>query len=273
MKSVITLRRKPAFKTTYHALLKEEWGEDVLGRVLQLLDDQLRESGVDLILPWESPGESRGHRLAVSIDASRVEEIAQVLQHLHSRQLPPVPEEAAVLARRARSERERLAVRSWVYLTFQATCELKGEADFFRDVQSLLFLSTVFTLLPALRSPALAKEHDMLVNSLGYHATVVWRDYSAHQQYLLSVLARYVGDEELEENALLASFRLTDPNEHNYLTLAQSYWFFLLEKDRYADAEAFLLGVYRQAPQDALAELREMVSETYDQHKPVGRAR
>ena len=82
------------------------------------------------------------------------------------------------------------------------------------------------------------------------------------QQYMLSVLARYLGDRDLEENALRSAFRLTDPDEHDYLTLAQSYWHFLLENQRHEDAETFLLDVYRRAPQNLLDEIREMLDET-----------
>ena len=94
--------------------------------------------------------------------------------------------------------------------------------------------------------------------------TVPWLgDDPAHQQYLLSALARYLGDRESEESALRSAFRLTDPDEHDYLTLAQSYWHFLLENQRHADAEKFLLDVYRTAPREQLEEIREMLDETF----------
>jgi hypothetical protein len=151
--------------------------------------------------------------------------------------------------------------------------EVRGETGLFRDLQSLLYLNVVDSLLPQLQSAGLTEAHDLLVNALGYHSTVVWRDEAAHQQYLLSVLAGYVGDRELEGSSLLASFRLTDPEQHDYLTLAQCYWAYLLENRRQGDAETFLLGVYRRAPRESLAEIREMIDDTFAERAPLASSR
>jgi len=62
---------------------------------------------------------------------------------------------------------------------------------------------------------------------------------------------------------------LTDPEDHDYLTLAQCYWSFLLENHRSEDAESFLLGVYRRAPRESLAEIREMIDDTFAQRTPL----
>ncbi len=62
---------------------------------------------------------------------------------------------------------------------------------------------------------------------------------------------------------MLSAFRLSSPDEHDYLTLAQSYWQFLMDDRRYEDAERFLLGVYRQAPREHLDEIKGLIDDTY----------
>jgi hypothetical protein len=169
----------------------------------------------------------------------------------------------------AQNDTAATALRASIYLAFQALFSIRGETGLFRDLQSLLYLHAVDWLLPQLRSAGFVPEHDLLLDAMGYHFTAVWRDNPAHQQYLISVLAGYVGDRELEESSLLASFRLTDPEDHDYLTLAQCYWSFLLENHRSEDAESFLLGVYRRAPRESLAEIREMIDDTFAQRTPL----
>ena len=105
--------------------------------------------------------------------------------------------------------------------------------------------------------------HSLLVHALRYHIVRVWPDNPGHQQYLLSAWASYLGDRELEENALRSAFRLSGPDEHDYLTLAQSYWQLLMEDRRYEDAERFLLGIYREAPREQLDEIKGLLDDTY----------
>ncbi len=264
MRRTITLKARPALKSKYHALLREDWGRQTAERVLDLLGELLRASGVRLVFPWEDSGKTaRDRRGEVNLGADDFGELLELLERVRLPQLPPLPLAAEKLFVRPGGKLALAATRAWVYLIFQAVCEIRGEAGFFRDLQSLLYLNVVDWLLPELRSAGLAGEHDVLLGALGYHCTAVWPDEPAHQQYLLAILARAIGDSGLEGRALLDSFRLADPGEHDYLTLAQSYWFFLLENHRHEDAEAFLLDVYRQAPSEMLAEVKKMIADTF----------
>ena len=67
------------------------------------------------------------------------------------------------------------AVRTWVYLDLQTLFELRGERDFLRDLQSVLFLNVIESLLPELRTAGLDAFHSILVHALGYHSAVVGR--------------------------------------------------------------------------------------------------
>jgi hypothetical protein len=273
IRRTITLKAKAAFKTKYQSLLKKDWSDDTARQVLKLLEEQLQASGAGFLFPGKGSGKAPPKRNEITVGPDLLDGLLRLLAPLRLPQLPALPAAADELARNAGTGPAGLAVRSSLYLAFQAMFDIRGEAGFFRDVQSLLYLNVVDSLLPELRSAALAQEHDLLVNAMGYHATVVWRDDAAHQQYLLSILAHYIGDRELEGSSLLASFRLTDPEEHDYMTLAQCYWSYLLENQQYDDAETFLLGVYRRAPRESLAEIREMIDDTFAERAPLASSR
>jgi hypothetical protein len=271
MRKSIDLMTNADLESRYKALLAGDW-EPLLGNALQLLDDQLRQSGIQLILPWDATVDLSDESNVLRIPNALVEEVLPLLQRLHSHELPPVPE--GVLEKQDRlPERYRAAIRVAVCLTLQAQFELYGEDGLFRDIQSLIFLGTVYELLPKLNSARLREVHDLLVNILAYHCTVIWRDYAAHQQYLLGILAGYSKDEELEEKSLVASFHLTSPDEHDYLTKAQVCVFHFLEHRRYDKAKSFLFAVCRQAPEESLDELRKMLDDVYAARDLSGRSK
>ena len=272
MRIVIDLKANADLKSRYKALLRGEW-EPLLDNVLQLADAQLQLSGVRVILPWEPTEELVGKNHVLRVSSVLVEEVIPVLQRLHSRELPPVPD--AFLEEPPARYREgyMAAIRVAAHLTLQTHCDLHGEDGLFRDIQSLVFLAAVYELLPTLNSARLRGMHDLLLNVLAYHCSVIWRDDAAHQQYLLGILAGYSEDEELERKSLLASFHLTDPDEHDYLTKAQACVFHFLEHRRYAMAKSFLLGVCRQAPKESLDELGEMLNDVYAEERLSGRGK
>jgi tetratricopeptide (TPR) repeat protein len=263
----ITIEAKPAHKKRYQSLLREDWTMASLQQTLNLLHELLRASHAALQFAWEKSGRSvRGGKVVMDLgDLQGLHDIYELvgideLLGLHG--VPAIPGAFMELLTTG-NDILAFAVRTWVYLAIQVLFDLHGETGFLRDIQSILFLNAVESLLPELRTDGLEESHGMLVHALGNHICRAWGDDPAHQQYLLSVLARYLGDRESEENALRSAFRLTDPDEHDYLTLAQSYWHFLLENQHYEDAEKFLLGLYRRAPREQLDEIKEMIDETF----------
>ncbi len=263
MPNIIKLKTSPELESRYKALLKEEWEPSLLIPALSLLEDQLRLSGARVRLPWETTRATGGKSAARLIPNGTIRELVLLLQRLRSPDLPPVP--TLALERRPDTHLKLVgtALRVAVYLTLQALWELDGETGLFRDAQSLLFLGTVYELLPELSSAGLNKWQQLLVNVLACHCTVVWRDDPAHQQYLGGILAGYSKNEALERESLVASFRLTDPSEHDYLTKAQACLFHFLEYHRYDAAKSFLLNVYRQVPAESLGEFQEMFDDIY----------
>jgi hypothetical protein len=263
----ITLKAKPAFKHKYHSLLRKEWSIESHLQVLNLLDELLEASRAGLKFAWEKTQPSaRPGKILLGLP--ELEELLNILASFNIaepfavRGMPALPVNLAELL----SGRHRLvatAVRTWVYLNLQALFDLRGETGFFRDLQSMLFLHSTEWLLRDLRSRKFEELHSLLIHALGYHIVRVWPDNPGHQQYLLSAWASYLGDRELEENALRSAFRLSGPDEHDYLTLAQSYWQLLVEDRRYEDAEKFLLGIYREAPREQLDEIKGLLDDTY----------
>lgn len=263
----ITLNAKRTFKHKYHSLLRKEWSMATHLQTLNLLDELLQASRAELQFALEKrqPSPRRG---TILFGLPELEELFEILASFNMAEqfaaigIPALPEKLAELP----SRRDRVvatAVRTWVYLNLQAVFDLRGETGFFRDLQSLLFLHTVEWLLPELRAGQYEELHGLVVHALRYHLVRVWSDNPGHQQFLLSAWASYLGDRGLEENALLSAFRLSSPDEHDYLTLAQSYWQFLMDDRRYEDAERFLLGVYRQAPREHLDEIKGLIDDTY----------
>lgn len=265
MRRTIDLKTKPTLVSRYKSLLREEW-DGLLDSALRLLDDQLRLSGLAVVWPWQANGKvgATGHVLRIPDGLS--DELIPWLRRLHSPEWPSIPEVKLDEQAYANTSHYRTAIRVAVGLTLQAQFEFCGEDGLFRDTQSLVYLGTVYELLPKLKSAHdsdLHDMHDLLVNVLAYHCTFIWRNDTAHQQFLLGILAGYTNNEELEGKSLLASFHLIDPCAHDYLTKAQACLFHFLEHRRYDTAKSFLLGVCRQAPQESLAELREMLDDTY----------
>ncbi len=171
MRRTITLKARPALKSKYHALLREDWGRQTAERVLDLLGELLRASGVRLVFPWEDSGKTaRDRRGEVNLGADDFGELLELLERVRLPQLPPLPLAAEKLFVRPGGKLALAATRAWVYLIFQAVCEIRGEAGFFRDLQSLLYLNVVDWLLPELRSAGLAGEHDVLLGDWGITA-------------------------------------------------------------------------------------------------------
>ena len=222
----IVLKPKPSFKAAYQSLLSKDWSIATLRKTLELVGELLRASGAELRFEAGRPRKPAppGQWSPGMDDLRRLLEIHSEFEFAGSAGLPEHVDELLP----APAGPAELALQVWVYLDLQFLCKLRGDIGLFRDLQSVLFLNTVESLLPELRERGLKFYDALLANVLEYHAATIWRDDPAHQQYLLSVLAHDRGDRNLEGGALLAAFRLTDPQAHDYLTLAQSYWHFLI---------------------------------------------
>ena len=128
--------------------------------------------------------------------------------------------------------------------------------------KSLLFLCSVEELLPRLKKQRLLLEHDCLVNALFIHTILVWREEPSHLYYLQSVLMDYLEEYFSMLNLRSQSLRLTDVEDHSYLTKAQALWSDLMDFGKYKDAYSLLLYLTRYTPQSYQSEIEEMLSAT-----------
>ena len=154
------------------------------------------------------------------------------------------------------------AAQAGFFLRFQFNYEIGNPAALFLDSQSLLFLGAVHFLLPALDHAGMAADRKSLIAALWVHC-LLWDADLAHMLFLKSSLFSYLGMKDYEADSLVQSFRLTDPEDHDYVSKAQAAWMCLLDDDQVVKAKQFMLDVYRTCPQDARTEVREILDETY----------
>jgi hypothetical protein len=149
------------------------------------------------------------------------------------------------------------------FLLFNSSHLTTEKQNLFIDSQSLLYLCVVHFLLPEIDRQKLKAKRDELITALWIHG-LMWDANLAHKLYLRSVLIHYLNQTTEETRALIASFRLTDPDDHDYVTKAQAAWMSMLDDNEVIRAKDFMLDVYRSCPQSALAEVREILDETYE---------
>lgn len=128
----------------------------------------------------------------------------------------------------------------------------------FHDVQALGFQAALHYLLPELRDKH-AGEHALLLRALVLFAAACETADPAHAAYLRSQIQGYLGRIEERLETLLASVRLTPPEDHSYLTKAQEYWSELLDLNRYSEAEEFLFTLHWRSLPQQRDEIRAMI--------------
>lgn len=149
-----------------------------------------------------------------------------------------------------------------IYLLLQTSATISGEAGFFRDLQSLLYLNSVHYLLPQLQAEKSQIGHDALVNALAIHAFLVWRDEPSHMFYLLAAMMGHLGHPRARLDFLHRSLSATPVDDHSYLTTVSAYWGELLDLGEKDAAMDFLLRLNRNIPESYVPEIAEMITET-----------
>lgn len=258
MKQRLDLRATALLVSDYQRLLTSNWtGTAHAKAVVKLLRDHLAESGLPIAFHWERPPRPR-QRPAVPpypIPTQASEELREFLDRANARALEPLQE---VEVAEVPDPLEQLAIQCWVLTTWQSNWDLAGAERFFRDVQSLLFMATLHEVLPPLRARH-HPYHGLLVEALRWNATNAWHDEPAHALHLQGRLHEYLGRVDAALDHLALAFRLADPSEHDYLTRAHAYWALLTEVGASDEARRFVLELYREAPRESLAEVRELV--------------
>jgi hypothetical protein len=256
--------KKPDFKISasssmkdhYRELLGRDYSETALEEVLALLRRVLETSSYRIVFAWDERPSSRKRPYDIPVAAN--DYLKEFLERANANLPTEMPDEL-----HDRTLLERRTQEAAVFLTFQSRVTFQGDAGFVRDIQSLLFQHCVHALSPRLVSRHLNEANAFLSHALYAHAQLVWTDVPAHQHYLLSVLFEHLEDRTAALQFLRASLENSSPDEHDFLTKAQSYWSQLIEAGKRADAKAFILDLYRRAASRDLAEVQELVDETY----------
>lgn len=249
----------------YQQLLREEWDEATADKAIDILRQILADT------PWVA----RLDQLAETLMARSFWPLLDLLSDPLHEALPPLPPADTPLPDPQGDPHIHRAYRAMVYLLLPTKPGMFGAfapalllpaavptPPLIRDVQSVLFQSTVFEVLPVLQD-ASRPVHDLLVHGLHAHALLFWRHQPAQQQLLFGLLYDYLKDREHSTAALERSFTLTPVQSHDFLTRAQLYWSHLIETGQRQAAEQFVLTLYRQVPPEHLAEVATWIQEIY----------
>lgn len=247
----------------YQRLLLSDYSYQSALSACALIRQTLSLSGSSVEFSWEREARIKAQRektKATIVAPNAAEYVREFLGVLDSE--ATIPDELPT----RKGQQVQLAhhvQEAGVFLLAQRQLELSGAVHFLRDLQSQLYLHSLHGLAPELRRGRMRKELDLLHQILWVHTKLVWDDNPAHKFFLLSELHLAAGDIDKAKDALLASFRLTERVEHDWITKAQSYWSVLIETEDYDGARDFILRVLRQAPFEHFQELVEMVDDTY----------
>jgi hypothetical protein len=144
-----------------------------------------------------------------------------------------------------------------------------GDLGFLRDIQSLTFIMITEYLIPQLNKGKMNEEKNYVIFVLFVHTLVTWYDNPSHQNYLLSILFDELGIKESHRICLYNAFKLTSPDEHDYLTKAQSYWSALMDEELYEEAKHFVTILTRTANKEHLEEIEEITELTFQLGKKL----
>jgi len=240
----------------YRELLVSDYTKDALNETLALLWSVVghsvpKDRGWRSVLAFSESGRTAPKNFNREI-IDRIQGLAGLVRH------PALPKMPAHFSDKRPTRAAWFAERTWTYLVLQSLAVIDGQSGYFRDIQSLLFLSAVHYLLPHLEIQGLRSEHSCLVNAMYCHTVSVWHDDPAQQYYLLSVLMDYLGEREESTKWLNMSFLRTPPDDHSYLTKGQSLWLDHLAAGRRRAAEKILSLLADTAPEKYKAEIEEM---------------
>lgn len=262
-KSDFKITATAPMRDLYRDLLVRDLLEENLAETLTLVRRLLETSGYRISFDWEQRSASKKRPYEIPTAAN--DYLKEYLERANASLPAEMPDEI-----RDKTVLERRTQEAAVFLTFQSRVAIQGDWGFVRDVQSLLFQLCIHVLSPRLLARQLHQANSFLLHALYAHAQLAWTDVPGHQHYLLSTLFEHSGDRNAGLQFLRASIDNSSPTDHDFLTKAQGYWSLLIEDEKTEEAKAFVLDLYRRAATKDLAEIQELVDETF---APEGRVR
>ena len=267
----IYLNKNKLLADKYQQLLASNWTSETMRDSLKLADSFL--GNCDPPLGFSELIQSHGKSLLPDffISTRFKNYLKDQSALLNSKKLPGIP--GKIPKRRSPSKigYSRIALEIVYNLVFPIFLANKNEDDFilegdirfFRDIQSLIFILASDFILPRLREHRLKQESDYLNLVMFTHSLMVWHDDPAHQNQLFSIVFDNMGFHEAVIECLHTAFRLTAPEEHDYLTKAQAYWAALIDAKMPDRAKEFILRLLRNSPETYFDEIKELIELTF----------
>jgi hypothetical protein len=252
----------------YRELVDSDWDKAAFEAVLGLMRKVINGSITEQTEPVELLTflrELHGKKSAPGVPEEFIDRLRVLSLIFHEPNVPKMPKQFV-------SGTSRLAVQgeaATTYLLLQVGGRITGETEFFRDLQSLLYLNSVHYLLPQLQKEKTKAEHDLLANVLAIHALVTWWDEPSHMFYLLAALMGHLGRSRARLDFLHRALSATPVEDHSYLTKVSAYWGELLDLGEKDAAMDLLLRLARNVPEAYVSEIREMITKTAEFHAPA----
>ena len=240
---MVTVEADPSSLSIYKKLLTSDWTKSLPNEVLCLLWTAMgkHQAGGETAPLWHLLDPNEAGSFPADFFQSIVVRIADGTRFVRLAGLPELsakydaPIGLSVLGKRA----NRLAT----YLILPAHETIAGNTGYFMDLLTLAFQAAIHFVLPELQKKHGA-EHAILLHSSVLFCAGYSAYEPAHYAYMMSMIHGYLGDENHRLQALFASFRLTSPQDHSYLTKTQEFWTELIDQNRLEEAEGFLLALH-----------------------------
>jgi hypothetical protein len=137
---------------------------------------------------------------------------------------------------------------------------LKSNHSLFFDACLVLVHHAYFALLPALNVDA--PEKKLLLFAVKEFANFMSRE--SDRLDLLGLYYEAIEDDEQAANCHKKVLRLTNSEAHEFMTVLQTFWSFLVEHQRFSEALKMLLETYPRVLRRDLEEFNELILMTFE---------
>jgi hypothetical protein len=134
-------------------------------------------------------------------------------------------------------------------------------ASLLLDLCLVIFHQMYYALLPILEERGEKALREMMLDILTGFAQQ-WNE-PADRAHLLALCYEFAGDVERAATSHADAVRATPSDAHNFMTLLQTHWQFLIDHERIAEALDVLLEAYPRVCRKDLEEMRELVRTTF----------
>ncbi len=266
------LNKNKMLSDKYQQILTSEWSTETVKESLKLADSFLNNCQFpigfsELIQRYEN-----SDLTDFFISSHFTNYLKDQSALLITNNLPIIPEKIPKRRSPSKIEYSRLSLEVIYNLAFPVFTPymngkniiLKGDIGFLRDIQSLIFILTSNYILPILREQRLKEESDYLNLIMFTHSLIAWHDNPAHQNLLFSIAFDNMGFHEAVIECLYIAFRLTAPEDHDYLTKAQAYWAALIDAEMFDKAKGFSLRLLRNSSEKHFDEIKEIIELSFE---------